>query len=291
MWGSEYSSYYHVCTDGTSLEWMFLDDEDFIAGVNRIAVCQLLTGVKVVAFVLMDNHLHLLLFGSRRMCMRFIHTYKVLTGKWIGRKYGKSGHLRGLPVEVILVKDEEELMDLISYIDRNPLRAGFRYLPTEYRWGSARYVFKIMQRIEAEAVSDIGLNAVRRKMHTRVKLPKDWLVDEFGMYVPDKTFLDVEKIQSVYKSPARYAYFMAKKLEGKVELSMARNGKVFLSDKELRPVVAEISMKMFNKADARVLDVNSKLQIAKELRRSYACTVKQIGRMLGLKVESLSDFI
>lgn len=291
MWGSEYSSYYHVCTDGTALEWMFQDDEDFIAGVNRIAVCQLLTGVKVVAFVLMDNHLHLLLFGSRRMCMRFIHTYKVLTGKWIGRKYGKSGHLRGLPVEVIRVKDEEELMDLISYIDRNPLRAGFRYLPTEYRWGSARYVFKIMQRRETETVADIGLNAVRRKMHTRVKLPKSWLVDEFGMYVPDKTFLDVENIQEIYKSPARYAYFMAKKLEGKVELSMARNGKVFLSDRELRPVVAEISMKMYKTTEASGLDVNSKLQIAKELRRSYACSVKQIGRMLGLKPESLADFI
>lgn len=27
--------YFHVCTKGSDLEWMFRDDRDFVVGVNR----------------------------------------------------------------------------------------------------------------------------------------------------------------------------------------------------------------------------------------------------------------
>ena len=36
-------AFYHICTDGASLDWMFLDNYDFIAGVNRVAVCAFLS--------------------------------------------------------------------------------------------------------------------------------------------------------------------------------------------------------------------------------------------------------
>lgn len=32
-------AFYHICTDGAFLDWMFQDDRDFIAGVNRCGIC------------------------------------------------------------------------------------------------------------------------------------------------------------------------------------------------------------------------------------------------------------
>ena len=58
------AAYYHVCTDGNALDWMFWDRSDFIAGVNRIGICALETGILVFAFVLMDNHVHFVLCGD-----------------------------------------------------------------------------------------------------------------------------------------------------------------------------------------------------------------------------------
>lgn len=58
MRGMDSIGYFHVCTDGRSLPWMFQDESDFIAGVNRIGICYLRTDAKVIAYVLMDNHVH-----------------------------------------------------------------------------------------------------------------------------------------------------------------------------------------------------------------------------------------
>ena len=58
MKGSINAGYYHVCTDGAAISWMFQDEQDFIAGINRIAICHLKTCVSVIAYVLMDNHVH-----------------------------------------------------------------------------------------------------------------------------------------------------------------------------------------------------------------------------------------
>ena len=63
MRGSKETGYFHICTDGRALPWMFQDEEDFIAGVNRMAICQLMSGVIIVCFILMDNHIHIVLLG------------------------------------------------------------------------------------------------------------------------------------------------------------------------------------------------------------------------------------
>ena len=145
--------FFHVCTDGRFLPWMFKDERDFIAGVNRIGICYLRTGAKVVAFVLMDNHVHFVLYGTMLQCKEFITLYKQLTGMWIRVRYGMNDFLRLLPTNIILLDTEEKLLNVIAYIDRNPVIAGYRYLPTEYPWGSARYVFK-------DSREDVGTKAL-----------------------------------------------------------------------------------------------------------------------------------
>ena len=100
MKGSDKSSYFHVCTDGNSLPWMFQDEKDFIAGVNRIAICYIKVKIKVIAYVLMDNHVHFLLYGTSTQCTTFINLYKRLTGRWILTRYGISGHMKLLPTEI-----------------------------------------------------------------------------------------------------------------------------------------------------------------------------------------------
>ena len=135
-------NFFHVCTDGNALSWMFKDDTDFIGGVNRVGICSHLTGAKLVHYTLMDNHVHFLLMGDIPTCGEFINRYKHLTGRWISSRHKIEGHMRGLPTSIIPIRDEESLLTVMAYIDRNPIVAGYRYLPSEYPWGSARYLFK-----------------------------------------------------------------------------------------------------------------------------------------------------
>ena len=283
-------SFFHICTDGKAIPWIFQDDEDFIAGVNRIGICAIITGVDTVAYVLMDNHGHFIMYGTLLACKRFIYTYKVLTGKHISRKYKIKDPLRDLPVELIPIRSEEELMATIAYLDRNPIVAGFKFLPSEYRWGSARYIFRESTLdIMSRRLGDIGLNERRRLLKTRTALPDNWEVDCNGMLIPDKSFLDIGRLEKIFKTPVRYNYFLAKKLEGSIE--MEQGYKTFLPDKELRPIAAQISMTLFGTSDIKSLNVKSRIRIARELRHGYAATVKQVSRMVYLDTESLKGFI
>lgn len=283
--------FFHVCTDGKSLPWMFQDEADFIAGVNRIGICHLRTGTKVIAYVLMDNHVHFVLYGTMLRCKEFITLYKQLTGTWIYVKYGINDYLRLLPTNILLLDTEERLLNTIAYIDRNPVIAGYRYLTTEYPWGSARYVFKDSQEEQdVTPLLSLSLREQRRLFYTRVNLPSNWKVNSQGMLCPN-SFVDVSVIESYFKTPVRYSYFLAKKLEGTVEQELESSQRIFIPDLDLRKIVKAMISQDYDKDSITDLDVNARLAIAKKIRYRYASSTKQISRMVHLDKSALEGFI
>ena len=284
--------FYHICTDGNALEWLFKDDEDFIAGINRIGICKHITGVEVIAFSLMDNHLHNLLFGTLSMCKEYIGKYKNLTGKWITRKYGNHQCLKELPTTIIPIRTEEYLMETVAYIDRNPIVAGYCYLPSEYSWGSAKYIFRENpdSHMKWKTLGCLQAKKFREILKTRVELPSDWRINDKGMIDP-QNFTSINRAVSIFKSPLRYIYFLSRKLEGRIDLETSQGNRTFIPDKELRPIVEKMSVDMFRTAEIKSLNVNNRLTLARKLRREYASTVKQISRMLYLDAEILKGFV
>ena len=291
MKGLNSKRYFHVCTDGRMLPWMFQDESDFIAGVNRIGICCLRTGVKVIAYVLMDNHVHFVLYGTMPECKRFITLYKQLTGTWIHVKYGLNDYLKQLSANILLLDTEERLLNTIAYIDRNPVVAGYRYLPTEYPWGSARYVFKDSREDEdTKPLSSMSRRSQRILLSTRVAIPSEWRINTKGMLCPD-SFLDASVIESYFKTPVRYSYFLAKKLEGVVEQEIETSQKTFIPDIELREIVRKMILQDYGKDSVTDLDVHDRLSVARTLRYRYASTIKQISRIVHLDRSALEGFI
>lgn len=289
MKNSDSAAYYHVCTDGNALAWMFKDTEDFIAGVNRIGICAFETCIQIIAFILMDNHVHSVLYGTLPKCKEFITRYKTLTGKWISSKYQLKEYLKHLPSEFILIESEEQLLDTIAYIDRNSIVAGGRYLPSEYPWGSARYMFRERRIPCGRHISEMSKKEVHESLNTWSTLPEDWMVDDQGMLIPERCFINIDFIEGLFRSPTRYLYHLSRKLEGKIE--MQQGIRAFIPDKELRPVTEELAKKLFGKSKVKDLDFNSKILLARKLRYDYASTPKQISRMLSMDSEILSKFI
>lgn len=291
----EAEGYYHVCTDGHAIPWMFQDDGDFIAGVNRIALCVLKIHVQVIDFILMDNHVHFLLYGYALECKKFINRYKMLTGRWIANKYGLKDYLRLLPTEMIRIEDEENLLNALAYIDRNSIVAGYKYMPCEYPWGAARYMFCDNEHggQELHDLRTIGsMSVVERRsfFKTKMVLPEEWRVDNRGMIYPG-SFMDFGRMEQIFRSSLRYSYFLAKKLEGTVEMQFSDSKKVFLPDKELRDIVKNLARQLFGNENIRILDMKSRIVLAKRLRYDYAATVKQISRMVYLDGDLLNGFV
>lgn len=285
--------FFHVCTDGRAIPWLFKDDKDFIAGINRIAICHFITGITVISFILMDNHVHFVLEGTMPDCKKFINLYKRLTGKWISVRYGIQNYIKHLPTDIILIENEDSLLNTLAYIDRNASVAGYKYISGDYPWGISQYMFRECNTEEHAVITTVG-NMSRRKQkmvfNTNEVIPDTWKVNDKGMIIPS-SYINIKRIESFYKTSTRYLYFLAKKLEGIVEMNLEGRRKSFIPDKELRIVVKSLISEAYGDRDIKLLDVNSKLAIARKLRYEYGSTVKQISRMLSIDFEILSNFI
>ena len=293
MRGSNETGYFHICTDGSKLPWMFRDDEDFIAGVNRIGICKFLVGIEVICFILMDTHIHIVLYGDILQCKEFINLYKRLTGICIKQKYEIHEHLKDIPVEIIPIRDEEALLNTIAYIDRNSIVGGYKFLATEYPWGTGKLIFRDPASTtdgQTRKLSELNRREQWSLLKSRVDLPQDWMIDTKGM-LDISSFIDVARLESIFRSPARYTYFLAKKLEGAIESQFKNARSAYLPDKEIRKITMKLSREMFGQEDVKTLDVKSKISIAKKLRYDYLSTLKQISRMVYLDEDVLKGFV
>ena len=135
--------YFHVYTKGLEDKQIFRNREDFIAGMNLLAVvCSTFPQLKLLAFVLMSNHVHFVLYGTEKQAKKFIDMYKNLVSRYVRTHYGEVKYLRHLLTTVSEVTLENEgLKRLIAYVLNNPVKAGINCVATGYEWSSARCYF------------------------------------------------------------------------------------------------------------------------------------------------------
>jgi putative transposase len=97
------------------------DREDFVFRIGRQVEK---TGTKVLAWALMDIHVHLLNISGPQGISKFMRC--LLTGYAVGYnlKYGRHGHLFQNRYKSIVCEEEPYLLELVRYIHLNPLRAG-----------------------------------------------------------------------------------------------------------------------------------------------------------------------
>jgi putative transposase len=115
---------HHVMVRGIEGSNIFRDKEDREAFVDRIRSLVKETDTYILAWVLLDNHVHLLIISGPAGLPTFMR--RLLTGYAIGfnRKYRRFGHLFQNRYKSIICDMEPYLLELVRYIHLNPLRVG-----------------------------------------------------------------------------------------------------------------------------------------------------------------------
>lgn len=93
-------------------------------------------GVEVHAYVLMNNHYHLLLRTPDANLSRSMQWFAVSYTRYFNLRHRRSGHLFQGRFKSFLVENDAYLMQLSCYIHRNPIRAGAARRLSDYRWSS-----------------------------------------------------------------------------------------------------------------------------------------------------------
>lgn len=122
---------HHVMIRGIERRKIFHDTEDYESFLSRLDVLVPELGFRCFAWALMPNHVHLALQTGPVPLARLMA--RVGTGYALGfnHRHQRVGHLFQNRYRSRPVNDDRDLLGLILYIHRNPLRAGLVDEPDE----------------------------------------------------------------------------------------------------------------------------------------------------------------
>jgi len=129
---------YHVMLRGNGGQDIFFSPEDHYRmffliqeGVERF-------GHRVLAFCLMDNHIHLAIQVSDIPLSRIMQNLSFRYTRWINSRHQRMGHLFQGRYKALLVDKDSYMLELVRYIHLNPVRAGLVAAPVDYEWSGHR---------------------------------------------------------------------------------------------------------------------------------------------------------
>jgi REP-associated tyrosine transposase len=129
---------YHVIARGNQRQPTFLDDADYRAYLHRLALYRERYGMRLHAYCLMPNHVHLLVRTADMPLAKFMQGLQQSYTLRFNRAYGKVGHLFQGRYRAIVCESEEYLLTLVRYIHLNPVRAGLTARPEGYPYSGHR---------------------------------------------------------------------------------------------------------------------------------------------------------
>jgi putative transposase len=129
----------HVVQRGNNRRAVFFDDNDYRVYLDWLGEAAASHGCAIHAFVLMTNHIHLLL--TPRMPQAASATLQAVGRRfvpYINHCYGRTGTLWEGRFRASTVQEDAHLLVCYRYIELNPVRAGMVDLPAAYPRSSYR---------------------------------------------------------------------------------------------------------------------------------------------------------
>ncbi|MBW1963241.1 MAG: transposase [Deltaproteobacteria bacterium] len=129
---------YHVLSRGNERRDIFFCDHDRRMFLSTLGEMADRFAIEPCAYVLMNNHYHLLLHTLRANLSKAMQWFGVTYTNRFNARHSRSGHLFQGRFKSMVVQNDAYLLRLSLYIHRNPLRAGLVERLADYRWSSYR---------------------------------------------------------------------------------------------------------------------------------------------------------
>ncbi|HOK47609.1 MAG TPA: transposase [Bryobacteraceae bacterium] len=129
----------HIVQRGHNREACFFGDDDYHAYRDWLGEVLDKSGCRLHAYVLMTNHVHLLLTPPEPQAVsQLVISLGRRYVRYVNRTYRRTGTLWDSRYKSSLVQADAYLLRCQRYIELNPVRAGMVDDPAHYRWSSYR---------------------------------------------------------------------------------------------------------------------------------------------------------
>jgi REP element-mobilizing transposase RayT len=282
--------YFHVSSHGLERNDIFKNREDFVQGMNDIAIIVLGFDVVILAFCLMSNHFHFVLYGTRSECVRFAEEYKRRCSIRMRYSAGDVHAMKDVEVQLFHVGSAEYLENVIAYVLRNPIAAGICMMPYHYMWSSMSLYFTGGKQYQGKSLNEMSERKRFRTIKSRACLPDHYVVDELGMILPS-CYVDVGSVEKIFRHPARLMAAVSRKIEADVEVTLGISDSVTMSYDEIKTQLPDLIRKEFGKDSLNQLSMDQRIRLCLLIKRNFRAGVKQIARLTHLDPNVVSKVI
>lgn len=292
---------WHFCTDGNAVDRLFDDREDFKDGMNRVYSVGKKYDVAILAFCLMDTHVHFVIYGEFDECNKFIHDYIKLTSIRISNKYKEKNKLHRIPISHQYIDNEFYLKTAICYVIKNPPVGGIPGNAYDYPWGSGPLYFRNSGEwsspawtngSQSENLTFNNLNVREKRLLLRSKKTGETgnvkIID--GIIFPGE-YVAYQIVERIFKTHKSFNFFMGITKEEDIEKRGGSLSLLSIPIQEMRQHRNEICLELFHIKTIRTLDTQERLKLARTLRKRFNSSPKQICRLCGLVYEEVKGII
>jgi len=213
---------YHLTQRAPGNEYLFLEEKDYLYMLSLIKDIASWYKWNVFCFVLMPNHLHLLIKINEPNLSEAAKKLFESYAKYFNAKYQRKGPVFCKPFRVSLCFDDTYLLAASLYIHLNPFKAGLCSDPLDYRWSSIKlytqtyqpdtfvdykFILKILDDKCINKAKQIYINLLNNSKDVEYKnlLEEPDFIKKFKVYIGNIVF-------NLTKGIKKKTWFLDKKL-------------------------------------------------------------------------------
>ena len=273
--------YYHFCTDGLQGGLIFNNVLQYAFGMLMLGLISIKFGIRIYAFTLMPNHIHIILSGTGADCLEAFDFLK----RKLSLRLVRDGFCP-LPADywfkLVPIESEAQMRMEIVYVLRNCLEEGLGVVGG-YLWSSAwLYHADISKLVGGTPASLVSGRELSRMMLGRETLPPDWLVHPYLGLHPG-SFVDTSLVLRLFPEPKDLQTALVKDYEVMFQIARRLGELQKFNKAEIDGIVTQVLLKRFPGKDLNQLSDDDKSKMILILNRDFGLSSYQISTAIYIK--------
>ena len=281
--------YWHVYTDGTMMQNIFISKEDFIIGMWCLAAAlHLCPSVRAITFELMGNHVHLILAGTKEDCIKAFGLFAARLRQAFPKRQRVIDWSK-FKMDILPIESLQALRNEIIYVNRNAFVANPEYTPDSYPWGGGcAYFCPWLKLLPTTPLGELPILTQRALLHTKKIEPHTGLrVIDSMPFIP--SFCDINLGESMFRDARSYFNSLTRNAEAFSQIASRLKDSIFLTDEELYSVICSYISKEYSVKIPTLLSAQQKIDTARQMHFNYNASNQQLRRMLRMELSILEE--
>ena len=272
---------FHLVTDKVPGDFIFKTKSHYIIGMNTLALASLRFSINIISFVIMGNHIHLLLEATGIACVQTFQFIKYRLSRLLHlrEKISDTGFI------LIPVQDGAQLANTILYIDRNPYETEINILPSGYLWGTGFLAFsQVNEYFWGMPARNFSAREKEKLLHSRDPIPDHWLIHPgLGMILPSN-YVDTRTTERIFGSASMYQTRLARAYESFVHIADGIGESITFSSKETDDIIFSLCQKHYGGAKPTELRRWEKEKLILELHNTYRIPAETLSQKVDVPI-------